>query len=324
MSNLKFVVYNSVMEFANQQANSDNLEFDEISAVRIAKKSDAPAITRLLNGTRFTHYHVDWRLPVDWLGDAGFVVAAAAAQEAQVPRLLPPEDKLLACLAVTADPPPAAWVRLTAVSPHADPQHALMQLFAAVTAHLRKTAVTEVGWLVLNPWPLSLLPALGFTEFSSIETYVKNDLALPLWQPVPDLRIRPVVAEDFAGLAALETAVFEPLWRLSKETLRLAWREAVSFDVAYLGERLVGYQISSGSRLGAHLIRLTIDPNFQGHGIGTAIFAHAIQVYKRRGFQHITLNTQVDNDASHRLYKKFGFSPSGTQMPLWVWRLNDE
>lgn len=311
-------MYNSVMEFANQWTNADNLELDEISAVRIAKKSDAPAITRLLNGTRFTHYHVDWWVPVDWLGDAGFVVVQKETEAAQPPSLLMPRDEMLACLAVTADPPPAAWVRLTAVSPHLDPHDTLINMFAPVVEHLQKTAVTEVGWLVLNPWPLPVLPELGFTEFSGIETYTKNNLDLPSMKSVPELRIRSVVERDFEGLAALETAVFEPLWRFSKETLRLARRDAVSFDVAYLGDRLVGYQISSGGRFGAHLVRLTIAPDLQGYGIGTAIFAHAIKEYERRGYQHITLNTQVDNDASHRLYKKFGFSPSGEQMPLWV------
>ncbi|MBE2224189.1 MAG: GNAT family N-acetyltransferase [Anaerolineae bacterium] len=313
------------MEFANQCSNPLNRELDEISEVRVAKKSDAMAITRLLNSTRFTHYHVDWHMPVDWLGDAGFVVIprAEAVLEAHRPSLFLPQDELLACLAVTAEPMPAAWVRLAAVSDALDSQKALADMFAVVKANLRATAVTEVGWLVLEPWLLTILPDLGFEEFTVMETYMKGDLNLPEIKPVPDLLIRPVAPEDFEKLAALETAVFEPLWRFSKETLRLARRDAVSFDVAYLGDRLVGYQISSGGRFGAHLVRLTISPDLQGQGIGTAIFAHTIEEYQRRGYQHITLNTQVDNDASHRLYKKFGFSATGEQMPMWVMSVSE-
>jgi ribosomal-protein-alanine N-acetyltransferase len=309
------------MEFANQWPNPQNYELDGILGVRVAKKSDAAAVTRLLSSTQFTHYHVDWRAPIDWLGDAGFVVVPKEKDvvlEAQMPSLLWPRDELLACLVVTADPMPAAWVRLTAVSADLEPQKTLTEMFGVVKEHLRKTAVTEVGWLVIEPWPVSYLPSLGFEEFTVIETYVKHDLELPTIRQVPDLLIRPVEKDDFEALAALETAVFEPLWRFSKETLCLARRDAVSFDVAYLGDRLVGYQISSGGRYGAHLVRLTISPDLQGQGIGTAIFGHAIEEYQRRGYQHITLNTQVDNDASHRLYKKFGFSASGEQMPMWV------
>jgi ribosomal-protein-alanine N-acetyltransferase len=312
------------MELANQLSNPKNREIEEFSEVRIAKKSDAAAVTRLLSSTRYTHYHVDWRAPVDWLGDAGFVVMPKEKEEdlaPPTPSLLWPRDEMLACLVVTADPKPAAWVRLTAVSADIDLQKTLARMFALVKKHLQETAVTEVGWLILDPWPVSSLPGLGFEEFTVVETYVKDDLEIPAIRQVPDLFIRPVEKDDFEALAALETAVFDPLWRFSQETLYLAYRDAVSFDVAYLGDRLVGYQISSGGRFGAHLVRLTICPDLQGHGIGSSIFAHAIQEYQQRGYQHITLNTQVDNDASHRLYKKFGFSASGEQMPLWVMSL---
>lgn len=309
------------MEFANQWLDSDNSQLDVNFQLRIAQKSDAAAITRLLNSTQLTHYHVDWRVPVDWLGDAGFVVLskeAAVNVETQMSGLLWPRDEILACLAVTSDPPPAAWVRLAAISTELNPHHVLKEMFAAIKAYLRETAVTEVGWLMLNSWPVEVMSELGFEEFTTIETYVKNNLDIPAFKPVPDLLIRPVIEDDFEGLAALETAVFEPLWRFSMETLRLARRDAVSFDVACLGEKLVGYQISSGGRFGAHLVRLTIAPDMQGRGVGTAIFAHAIEEYQRRGYQHITLNTQVNNDASHHLYKKFGFLMSGEQLPLWV------
>jgi ribosomal-protein-alanine N-acetyltransferase len=321
MSNLKLVVYNSAMEFANHLSNSDDLQTDKISEVRVAKKSDASAITRLLNSARLTHFHVDWRPPVDWLGDLGFVVVPqekGVSRQAHMPSLLMPREQMMACLAVTADPLPAAWVRLTAVSADLDPDIALTEMFALVKEHLKETAVTEVGWLVIDPWPLPLLPKLGFELFTIIETYVKQNFDLPPQRSVPDLIIRPVADDDFENLVTLETAVFDPLWRFSEDTFRLARRDSVSFDVAYLGERLVGYQISSGGRFGAHLVRLTTAPELQGQGIGTAIFCHAIQEYQRRGYQHITLNTQVDNDASHHLYEKFGFCASGERMPLWV------
>ncbi|PID85024.1 MAG: hypothetical protein CSB13_10175 [Chloroflexi bacterium] len=321
MSNLRLVVYNSVMESANQMLDPPNYELALLSALRVARTADAAAITRLLNSTRFAHYHVDWRLPVDWLGDPGFLVVPQDAEmkaERRMPGLLWARDEILACLVVTQDPAPAAWVRLAAVSAQLDLCVVLGEMFAVMTEYLRETAVTEVGWLVMDPWPIKVLPDLGFLEFSAIETYIKKDLERPLIKPVPDLRIRPVAVDDFERLAAMETAVFEPLWRFSQETLRLARRDAVSFDVALLDDLLVGYQISSGGRLGAHLVRLTIAPHMQGRGIGTAIFAHAIEGYQKRGYQHITLNTQIDNDASHHLYKKFGFSPSGEKFPLWV------
>ena len=95
------------MEFANQMPNSPNHELTLMAAMRVAKKSDAPAITRLLNSTRFTHYHVDWRLPVDWLGDPGFLVLPLVDDVKpgkHLPSLLWSHDEILACLVVTQDP----------------------------------------------------------------------------------------------------------------------------------------------------------------------------------------------------------------------------
>jgi predicted GNAT family acetyltransferase len=46
--------------------------------------------------------------------------------------------------------------------------------------------------------------------------------------------------------------------------------------------------------------------------------AQTITGYRKHGGRYATLNTQADNTASHRLYKKFGFVPNGEVMPLWV------
>ncbi|MFO7678909.1 MAG: GNAT family N-acetyltransferase [Chloroflexota bacterium] len=312
------------MEFANRWFDPNDVKFREVSEVRTAQKSDAVPITRLLHSTHFSHLHVDWRLPVDWLGDPGFVVMpmlpAGDTSQAKMD-LVEPREKLLACLAVTADPLPASWVRLTAVSPELDVLTALSEMFAFVKTALRLTAVTEVGWLVLAHWPLPYLSALGFEQATVIETYRKDNLTVPRVKAPPDLLIRPVIETDYERLAELETAVFAPLWRFSVEALRLARREAVSFDVALLNDRLVGYQISSGGRYGAHLVRVCIMPEVQGQGVGTALLAQTIAGYRAMGFTHVTLNTQVDNPTSHHLYEKFGFRMTGEQMPLWVMSL---
>lgn len=321
MSNLKLVVYNSVMEFANRWPSPPDVDNEDIFDVRVARKSDAVSISRLLNSTQLVHMHVDWHMPVDWLGEAGFMVAPQVGRAEGNERhitLVEPREQLLACLAVTADPLPAAWVRLTAVSPKVDVAAVLSEMFARVVDVLRETAVTEIGWLVLNPWPLPYLPALGFQQLTMIETYRKDDLETPPVIPAPDLVIRPVAEGDFERLAMLETAVFAPLWRFSASTLRLAWREAIGFDVALAGEQIVGYQISSGGRFGAHLVRMAISPDVQGQGVGSALLAHTTHGYRAQGYDHITLNTQVDNPSSHHLYEKFGFRATGEKMPLWV------
>ena len=71
--------------------------------VRLANPADKLALTKLLRHANFVHLHADWRLPSDWIGDPGFFVIAR------------PSGRLSACLAGTADPAPAAWIRLAAI-----------------------------------------------------------------------------------------------------------------------------------------------------------------------------------------------------------------
>lgn len=280
---------------------------------------DVMAISHLGRGAARTHMHVDWRPPADWLGSPHFVVAlqdegrAASLRE----KLFSRQKWLAACLAATPDPPPAAWVRVAVVADGQDERLLLGEMLARVSASLRETAVTQLGWLVQRDWPAACLPDLGFERINEIETYVTKSLDAPPHSPPPDLLIRAAEPQDFPALEALEAEAFAPLWRLSQETLAQAQREAIWFTVAEWNGRLVGYQLSSSGSEGAHLVRLTIAPQAQGQGVGRALLADAFRAYRRFGLRSASLNTQVDNVISQRLYLKFGFHATGERLPVW-------
>lgn len=296
-------MYNRVMEMANVSGTSPLRPL-----VRVATKADAPAITKLLRVSPYSHVHLDWRMPVEWLGGAGFVVH-------QDPR---GKSGIAGCLAVAADPPPAAWVRVAAVGDGGNPFLMLGAMLAQALESLRRDAVSQLGWLAAETWPTAWLSGLGFEPVNKIETYWKDDLDLPPLRSVPDLSIRPVEIGDMDTLATLENLAFEPLWRHSAEGLSLATREASGFDVAVVQGRIVGFQLSVHSHSLAHLVRLTISPEFQGLGIGSALLAHAMLGYRTLGVRQVSLNTQVNNIASQYLYRKFGFYSRGERLPVWA------
>ena len=303
------------MEFANVWQKNGY-----ISQVRMAEKGDSSAITRLLRRVPYMHIHADWRLPADWLGTPGFVVLPERDYEGENGRFpankfLLPQTGLLGCLAATADPSPAAWVRVAAVGESRD---MLAAMVAQVAAYLQETAVTELCWLATRAWPDTWLPDLGFFQVNFIETYLKDDGWLPEGTAVPDLIIRPAELTDMAVLEKIETAAFEPMWRHSAETFALASRQALCFDVAEMDGEIVAFQLSTRTDSGAHLVRLTVDPRVQRQGIGSAILAHAIQTYHRHGLRQVSLNTQLDNISSQFLYRKFGFHASGQRFPVWL------
>lgn len=291
--------------------------------VRVATEADKVDIVELLRHAPFRHIHADWRLPVDWLGEKSFVVIPKMPLSERLDtfttKLFPQRSMLMGCLVATADPAPASWVRAAALDYIEQPEVALGEMLAQVEAALVETAVTHLAWLIIDTWPLAWLANYDFFQANEIETYVKEDLSLPPQPPAADLVVRPVVLDDMPVLAAMETAAFEPLWRHSLDSLRLAFSQTISFDVAEWQGQVVGFQFSTTARRrGAHLSRLTVSPDVQGKGVGSALLSHAIEGYRQRQLEYVSLNTQIDNYASLRLYEKFGFRPAEERLPVMV------
>ncbi|MFZ0544436.1 MAG: GNAT family N-acetyltransferase [Candidatus Promineifilaceae bacterium] len=289
------------------------------ATIRLATSKDAQQILRLLQESPFAHIHADWHVPGDWLGTPGFVVSEHLTGAGAMSSFGLEALNLMACLAVAADPYPAAWVRIAAIRQTTFAQEVLAEMLEAVLPFLRETAVTALGWLAVESWPGEILPALGFHRENWITTFIKEGVDSP---PIKDsgVEIRPVSVNDMETLAAIEAAAYEPLWRHSAGGLRLAYKQSFCFDVALVNEQIVGFQYSTSNHygLGAHLVRITVHPDLQGLGVGSALMAAAMERYRRRGIKRVSLNTQLDNIASHRLYEKFGFYRTGEQMPVWV------
>ncbi len=290
------------MELANSPAG----------VVRPAASADARAITRLLQYADYSHIHSDWRLPGEWIGEPGFLT------------YLDPAHRLLGCLALTADPPPAAWVRLAAVASQAGaPEPVVRVLLIVAESTLAAQGVTEVAWLAGQDWILRLVPSLGFAATHAIDAYAKPDMQLPAaFRPAAGIQIRPVRPADFPRLIQLEEEAFMPLWRHSLEGLQRGRQEAASFDVAERAGEIAGFQFSVwGEAQAIHLVRLTVAPTHQGQGVGAALLAHALTTHHRQGARSMTLNTQSDNWASQKLYTRFGFQATGQRFGVWTKKL---
>jgi ribosomal protein S18 acetylase RimI-like enzyme len=306
------------MEFANSGTHQTEM----LEGVRIAGRNDLRAISTLLQNADRKHIHVDWHYPVDWLGSPGFVVMnepqRVAGSGSLANRFFGSDPRVSACLAVAADPPPAAWVRVAAISEAVNGRAELAKMFAAIGEHLQQTAVSQIGWLPVEPWPQPWMRELGFEMSSTVETFVKDGTDVPPIKKLQGLKFRSVLASDLEELERMEKKAYQPLWRSSVVSLSLARRQTFSFDVAEYDGRVVGYQCSTLMNKGAHLSRITIDPALQGKGIGSALLAHAFERYRQKGVETVSLNTQLDNVSSRHLYEKFEFRPSGQRFPVWV------
>ena len=291
-----------------------------INCIRQAANSDAKEVTKLLREAQFRHVHVDWHWPVDWLELGGFIVQEESKNGLEVgltSRLFGSRTKLNACLAVVANPSPAAWVRVAAVRQCDDLAATLAAMLEWTLGYLRETAVTQLGWLAINNWPLDTLSRLGFEQTNRIDSLVKTGWKIPNAAQSSNINIRPVEPNDIPHLVQIETVAFEPLWRHSPSALHLAQKRSTSFDVALLNGKVVGFQISTGRNKSAHLARMAVDPNAQGVGVGSALLTHAFRLYEKSNFNTISLNTQTSNYKAKRLYGRFGFEYQGHSFPVW-------
>lgn len=305
------------MELANVMVNG-NVAGEPI---RQATKADAGAIMRLLQTAVYRHLHVDWYVPGDWLGNPGFVLKMAQNEKqyrSQFQKFLGVREKVEACLAVAADPMPAAWVRVAALAEHENGKVILGQLVETAVSTLKQQNVSEIAWLTADDWPAQWLADFGFAQTNALETYIKEDQTNLEMPDVSGLDIRPVLEQDVDQLAQIEAKAFAPLWRHSARGLLAAKNQSFSFDVALLDGAIVGFQLSTPNDYGIHLVRMTVDPDVQGRGVGSALLVHAINGYYHRNRTRITLNTQTDNLSSQKLYAKFGFTSTGQQFPIWT------
>lgn len=284
--------------------------------VRLATPKDGTSIHHLLKNVQWYHQHVDWRGLADWLGTDGFWLAEGPAGTWW------PTNEVVACLALGSDPFPAGWVRLAAVKNRSDGAEIIGRLFQQALPAMRRQGVVQLGWMVSFDWPQSWVADLGFTFLTDVQGWVKRGVDVPAGVGNPQVCIRPGQAADLPTLVQIEEAAFAPLWRHSLEGLTFGWQHSAHFDVAELGGQLIGFQYSTISRAGeAHLVRLTVRPDLQGQGVGASLLKKALNHFQQRNVQTVTLNTQSDNHASHRLYRRFGFEPAGYHLPVLVYDL---
>ncbi|MFZ1396876.1 MAG: hypothetical protein WAS33_08265, partial [Candidatus Promineifilaceae bacterium] len=144
------------MELANLWSRAQS----SLDGIRKAKKSDAESVLHLLKTAVYTHMHVDWYLPGDWIGSPGFVVQPRPDHNPNslTAKLFQGSPDLAACLIATPDPLPAAWVRLVAIDRATQAAGILADLLASVLPVLQEQGVSQLAWLTVEDWPSAWLP----------------------------------------------------------------------------------------------------------------------------------------------------------------------
>lgn len=265
------------------------------------------AIRELCSRSPYSLIHLDWHEIEPWLDGENPPIRLAWSR-----------GRLIGVLAAAPPLSGTTWIRLVAVAPESDPAIVLGALWQQLRAELRALGVKQTALLIVRDWIAPLAASFGFTPFEQIITLRRADLR-PVSIDFPrDLTIRPTYPNDLPDLVRADQAAFAPPWQMSLADLRQAERISAHCTAALLDNRIVGYALCILYSDGAHLARLAVTPNSQGHGVGTALVAEALQHFGWRGVHTMTVNTQLTNTVSQHIYTRLGFQRNGYDLPVWV------
>jgi ribosomal protein S18 acetylase RimI-like enzyme len=272
---------------------------------RPAEPADHQQIASLMYFEAHVHRHMDWRTPLDWLGSPHYWV-------------LEDQERIMAALACSQDPPGVAWLRLFTYASPLSGSEAWSRLWEAARREMAYTGGILAAAIAAKPWIQDLLRDSGFNIYQDI---ILLEWTAHLVDPCPlprGISIRPMLVNDLPFVVETDADAFEPLWRNSIHALRKAYSLAVCATIAEKAGRVVGYQISTGNLLGVHLARLAVRKEAQGLGIGSALVNDLILRLNSRNLARLSVNTQADNAASLSLYRKIGFVRTGEQYPVFI------
>ena len=274
------------------------------SLVRPASLADHQQLSNLFFFETRMHRHLDWRQPLEWLGnpfywalDEGNHITAA-----------------LAC------PPEAAnmfWIRLFVFSGQWSAENAWSLLWHTAREEILRAGGEKVAAIAMQPWFQQTLADSGFENRQNIvmlewryQPWVRKEAA--------GIRIRKMEEADLPAVEEIDAAAFIPLWQNPQATLRAAFLQALFASVAEEERGVVGYQITTGNGGRAHLARLAIHPSAQGRGVAHHLTSDLLARLVNQGFGKLSVNTQSDNFSSLNLYQRLGFRRTGEQYPVYV------
>ncbi len=270
--------------------------------VRQTQSSDQDLISTLLTNASHKHIHFDWLNVLDLLDEAPFLIALN-------------KDGAVACLACQPDPPQVAWIRLFAVLKDVPKYPVWDRLWKAAAEDAVKLGASQAVALTTQDWFTPFLKQYGFVETNKV-IFFKWEGDPPPNTQGPEVKLRKMGTEDLPAVALVDQSAFDPVWALSLRSLRTAYHLSSLATVILKGDRIVAYQMTTSSALGAHIARLAVHPDLQGMGCGKALIANVLHSFSQRGFAQVTVNTQADNFRSQQLYRSLGFQPTGQRFSL--------
>ena len=275
-------------------------------SVRRTGPGDLAVIHRLLRDARQVHIGPEGVLPEEVERD--FVLGTWQGTD------------LVGLVTAYRQGPQAAWLDAFALADDAPAKEIAQALLRRLEEEAARAGITWLGYMDAydRPWLRGHLRRAGFSQQTRVVSYETPMHPPPTWGN-PAVQVRPATPTDIPAVGRVDRAAFAPLWAYRDEILHACLKQPGFFLLAEEAGEVVGYiLIVRYDPDHAHVVRLAVHPQHQGRQIGARLLAEGFSRLSlgRQGW--VSLNTQEENVRSQRLYRRFGFRPTGKGIPVWA------
>ena len=117
---------------------------------------------------------------------------------------------------------------------------------------------------------------------------------------------------DLDGVLRVESRSMPDPWDSVAIAAELQVANSVGW-VAIATGRVLGYAFFRTCRPESELLRLAVEPESRGGGVGRALLDRALSGLKDEGYTHCFLEVRRANTAARRLYQRAGFVQTGVR-----------
>jgi len=118
-------------------------------------------------------------------------------------------------------------------------------------------------------------------------------------------KLRPMHASDLDRIMEIEPVIYTHPW--TRGNFEDSMRVGYSCWVIDCGGVVTGYGVLMIGVREAHLLNLSIAPEWQGRGLGRSLLEHFVRIGRDSDAQQMFLEVRPSNAAARRLYTEFGF-----------------
>jgi ribosomal protein S18 acetylase RimI-like enzyme len=184
----------------------------------------------------------------------------------------------------------------------------------AVTRKLADMGASEVYSPALYPGSTRVWVRSGYVEYAALEVMERSLATATEAEPTHQVALQP--APDWGAILDVDRIAFEGFWGMSllglreaHETNRSAALLTVMLERAFAGYAIVGTQWAV-----TYLHRIAVRPELEGRGLGASLLHAAFNWGRATGGRSIILNVRAENHRAIGLYRRCGFTDTGTSL----------